>query len=551
MVPTAPADRESVTASSGVREVRVGGLTRDVAPVADRMTAFMALRVAAVVLLTVLGEVGGVASRSAPVVVLTVSYLGVGVAMTALCHTPWPRVRTGAFVVAVLADCAYLQYQHARLSGAIPVELAVAAFLVAACLLASFRTGLLMAAVQSVVLVLTVYGQRAGLAPAAPGVPTDAVGIVATLLLIWLVVVMTAAAASLHERELRRSREDAEALGRLAAALHHDSTAEAVAERVVRFGVEDLSGRRVAVVRRHRTGLELVTGHGVVRVPHLGEGQVSSALALAALWPGPTLLPRVDRLRDPWLHAVMPDARGVVLVRLDVGLDERMWLVLERPQRRGRRMERRFVATLSHAAGTISLALDRVRLLREARLRASLDALTGVPNRRALDELLDRLTAAHGRSGEVFSVVMIDVDRFKSINDTLGHQAGDEVLRRVAVTLRAQLRRNETIARYGGEEFAAVLPGTGAPDAVAVAERLRLALHDITDPVPVTASFGVAGVPDDASDGATAMALADAALLRAKDEGRDRVSTAGSGAPPSARPADLPAIPQPSPWPGR
>jgi diguanylate cyclase (GGDEF)-like protein len=181
---------------------------------------------------------------------------------------------------------------------------------------------------------------------------------------------------------------------------------------------------------------------------------------------------------------------------------------------------------LGQVAAMSALALDRVRLLADVTVRASHDSLTGVPNRRALDELLDQLTARHRRAGDGFAVVMVDVDRFKTINDTLGHATGDAVLRRVAATLRGQLRADETVARYGGEEFAVVLPGADIAAAAAAAERLRLALHGIDEPVTVTASFGVAAVPGDARTGTDAIALADTALLRAKHDGRDRVAVA-------------------------
>lgn len=517
-----------------------GGPRRDVAPVADRMTAFMAFRVVAAGLLAVLGEISGVPATSM-FLTLTAGYLGLGAGLTLLSHTSWRWVRAGAFAAGLLVDGLYLQYQHTRLGAEVPVDLAIAAFLVAACLLASFRTGLRVALVQSLLLILSLRGQDTGLIPVAPGGTPDNAALAAELGTLWLVILTTATAVSVHERELRRRRYDAEALQHFAATLHHDTTAEAVAERILRFGTEDLLGRRGAVVRQHRRALELVAGQGTARPPHVADGEVSSVLALAALSRDPTLVLRLDPLRDGWLDALLPSARRVVVVRLDVGLDERMWLVLEHRSRRGRRVERRFVAALSQAASTASLALDRVRLLSEATLRASQDALTGVPNRRSLDDLLERLTAAHQRSGAGFSVVMVDVDRFKMINDTLGHQAGDEVLQQVAATLAGQLRKNETIARYGGEEFAVVLPGAGTRAAVAVAERLRVALHGITGPVSVTASFGVASVPEDASDGVGATALADAALMRAKQDGRDRVAAAGFADSSDRRPAAPPA----------
>ncbi|MGF1662642.1 MAG: GGDEF domain-containing protein, partial [Kineosporiaceae bacterium] len=262
----------------------------------------------------------------------------------------------------------------------------------------------------------------------------------------------------------------------------------------------------------------------------------SPVLALAALSRGPTVHARPGPRREPWLGALLPGPGRLLATRLDIGLQERTWLLLDLPGRRGGPVERHWTALLGQVGAMSALALDRVRLLAEATVRASHDPLTGVPNRRVLDELLDRLTARHRRTGDGFAVVRVDVDRFKSINDTLGHATGDAVLRLVADALRAQLRADETVARYGGEEFAVVLPGADAAAAAAAAERLRLALHAIDRPVTVTASFGVAAVPGDAGTGTDAIALADAALLRAKQEGRDRVAAAAPAAPAARAP---------------
>ncbi|CAN5565403.1 hypothetical protein BH23CHL10_BH23CHL10_06350 [soil metagenome] len=163
---------------------------------------------------------------------------------------------------------------------------------------------------------------------------------------------------------------------------------------------------------------------------------------------------------------------------------------------------------------------ERGRLDRETRL----DALTGLANRRAFDSRLshevDRTTG-----GGTFAVVMIDIDRFKSINDRLGHATGDTVLRWLGERLGAAARRGDFVARYGGEEFVAILPDAAPSDAAAWAERLRHVIRAAPPPgleVSVTASLGVAGW----SDGDTGRAVVDRAdrgLYLAKGGGRDRV----------------------------
>jgi diguanylate cyclase (GGDEF)-like protein len=119
---------------------------------------------------------------------------------------------------------------------------------------------------------------------------------------------------------------------------------------------------------------------------------------------------------------------------------------------------------------------------------------------------------------------MFDIDHFKSINDTHGHQMGDEVLKKVAATLAEGCRDFDVAARYGGEEFVAVLPSCSAKDSLVVAERLRRAIGEADNPVPITASAGVATFPTHAADPERLIAAADEALYESKRAGRDRVT---------------------------
>ena len=166
------------------------------------------------------------------------------------------------------------------------------------------------------------------------------------------------------------------------------------------------------------------------------------------------------------------------------------------------------------------------------------DPLTGIPNRRALDEhLADELARAR-RYGTPLAVVMVDLDHFKRFNDKYGHAAGDSVLRHVAQTLDAEKRRGDTVARYGGEEFVAILSHADAAAAQIWAERVRARLAntavEVTDAVlRVTASFGIAAATS--GDKAPAMedllAAADRALYQAKAKGRNRVMVAPNESP--------------------
>jgi len=157
------------------------------------------------------------------------------------------------------------------------------------------------------------------------------------------------------------------------------------------------------------------------------------------------------------------------------------------------------------------------------------DPLTGLPNRRALGEFLDRETDRARRRGHPLAVLLLDIDHFKGINDRLGHLAGDDALRTLAAVLGRLVRRDELLARYGGEEFAVVLPGADAAEAGGCGERLRAAveaypfafggaLYAVTVSVGVGAAAG-GGDPDPAA----LLAWADANLYAAKRGGRNRV----------------------------
>jgi diguanylate cyclase (GGDEF)-like protein len=176
--------------------------------------------------------------------------------------------------------------------------------------------------------------------------------------------------------------------------------------------------------------------------------------------------------------------------------------------------------------------LANLRNLALAELRAATDALTGLPNRRAIDDHLKRLLAQAGRSLQPMSAVLLDLDHFKAINDTYGHERGDEVLAAVGALMRTELRGADFAGRNGGEEFIVMLPDTDRAGAMRVAEHLRDAMHSLSLPGvtrAVTASFGVASFPEDALEGATLLRLADRALYAAKQNGRDRVEATSSG----------------------
>jgi diguanylate cyclase (GGDEF)-like protein len=170
--------------------------------------------------------------------------------------------------------------------------------------------------------------------------------------------------------------------------------------------------------------------------------------------------------------------------------------------------------------------LSNLRTLAKAERRAATDELTGLPNARAVQDSLKRHVAQAGRSALPMAAIMLDLDRFKALNDDFGHEAGNEVLAAVGRALDATVRASDFAGRYGGEEFVVLLPDTDLEGAVALATKLRLAvagLHFTSVPRVVTASLGVAAMPAATVDGPALLRYADRALYVAKERGRNRV----------------------------
>lgn len=280
----------------------------------------------------------------------------------------------------------------------------------------------------------------------------------------------------------------------------------------------------------------LLLGEGVSPASLAGVSFTDSVLALA---------PQARALVRPWLGpfaaadhqllfpgerllgsvALLPLARGDRLVGM-------LCLGSRDPTRFTREHAVDFLAHLAAIVGfCIESAANRARLLRAGQT----DYLTGWHNRRYLHGRLREELARAQRQGTAVSLLMLDLDHFKQINDSLGHLGGDEALREVAARIESQIRASDTAARFGGDEFAVLMPGAGPGDASRLAERIRSAVArgpveaGAGVVVPVTVSIGLASLappPTGADLKALAeqlLAEADAALYRAKAAGRDRI----------------------------
>jgi diguanylate cyclase (GGDEF)-like protein len=245
-----------------------------------------------------------------------------------------------------------------------------------------------------------------------------------------------------------------------------------------------------------------------------GFGAVWPLLALTALYLGTYL----------WVASHAPGfyLRQELVVVFAVAFASVMCAVASERFRRQRERARQLARQLEEAN----------RRLAELALR---DPLTGVHNRGYLEEFLAQETARSQRYSTPLVVAMLDLDDFKLYNDTQGHLAGDEVLRRVAEVMRSCVRRSDLVARYGGEEFTVVLVGTQPEDAARVLERIRSAVASL--PVPgarvlpwgsITVSVGAACFPRDGQTARELLSRADDALYRAKARGKNRVEFASA-----------------------
>lgn len=173
--------------------------------------------------------------------------------------------------------------------------------------------------------------------------------------------------------------------------------------------------------------------------------------------------------------------------------------------------------------------LANLRNLAIAEIRAATDSLTGLPNKRAVADTIKRMFAQAARTDTRLSLLMLDLDHFKQINDRFGHPVGDQALADVGAAVRASLRDSDFAGRNGGEEFCILLPDTDADEAHIVAEKIRDAIAEIALPgldARLTASVGIAAYPTHAGTAERLERLADSTLYIAKRSGRDRAETA-------------------------
>lgn len=437
--------------------------------------------------------------------------------------------------------------------------------LVAATVLFSWRSGVKLAILHTIAVLAVFYGQAIGFAAEATSsqvtfgffniqldptlgesgqIASQVVRVQAVLsvVTIWIITGATAFFSNVNERALRRSNQELALLRELSVQLESTLDLGEICEAIAQGVVDELHHDR-AVVWMAQGGTELV--------PAGAAGFEDNDLDLLAelrLVAGPGPVGRAVETRRPVLvareHArptVLADTFGIDSPLIVVPLQTEgrilgmLTVEVDAPLGRAPKVKGRDLRILSTLATESSLALDNARLHAELRDLSITDALTGVYNHRhfqqRLQEELDRSARLSTlRMPRPLSLVLMDVDHFKKINDRFGHPAGDDLLRALAGLVERVLRSSDVVCRYGGEEFVIILPETGVEEAIQVGERMREAIElssftasDGRYLGQVTSSFGVATFAQGIPNRSELIRESDEALYAAKSGGRNLV----------------------------
>lgn len=499
----------------------------------DRLSIFFGIRY----LTPVLVLVTLAASPAAPLprgrlVALLLAQAAFGLATQTLAARI-PRILGPAVWASVLGDVAVVAGLAAATGGASsPLVFLFTLQAVAAGILLSSSVGVRLLVLSSgAILALDVAGS-AGLIGSPGGFPRGLQAMAA----LWVVAGSAIMFSTSNERELRRRNAELATIRRVTLDIEDTLSLEEILADLCRGVVDGFGFSSAAVLLREGDAFVCRGGHGAIG--RAGARVAERGPLLEAIEAGrPIVVGRDEARREGSLIDVL-GTRGYVLVPL--GRDGA--LVATRSGRRGRPglVRLREIEALASLAHHAILALTNARLHEEVRDMAIRDPLTGLLNHGEFQRVLsheagrmERFTALRERPGHRLSVMMIDIDHFKSLNDRFGHPAGDAVLKEVAHAITDAVRSFDIVARYGGEEFAVVLPETDEEGVRQVAERVRAAVV-ATVAAPgsgprrrVTVSIGAATAPADGDSPADVVARADDALYQAKEAGRNRVAVAG------------------------
>ncbi len=443
----------------------------------------------------------------------------------------WPRAQARVAITMLAVDGLFLAWVLELSGGTMsPLRFLVYIHLIAVTLIYTYRAGLGVTLMHSLVFFLLFHAQGG----VSPDIPT-AVGFadlgegtmsardswLFNTLVLWLVALATAPFSSVNDRELRRRKEDLSELAEMATDFENLHDPQKIAESVLERLGKSFAFTRGAVIVVRDDHLVLVASRGV---DTSSPSTATIDRLIDKAWDGheALLVARLHEANDPYLSSLLPAARNILITPMFADGQPYGLVVVESPDSDEPVIQRRVISMVMQFASHAGLAMRNAWLLQQVQRLADTDALTGVANRRSFEMAISRDVSRSIRSGESLTLVMLDLDHFKQLNDLFGHQAGDEVLRRVGAVLREACRESDVAARYGGEEFAVLLPGCGRHEAFVAAERLRELIARIEAAVPISTSAGIAtfGVHATTPDGL--VAAADEALYHSKRMGRDR-----------------------------
>ena len=298
-------------------------------------------------------------------------------------------------------------------------------------------------------------------------------------------------------------------LSQIAGEIHKNFSFDHIGIGLLDYGTKEIEIKAEAGTTAHATGRRIPLGSGIVgRVARTGERAL------------------VQNAQPGNLAGILADARAVLCIPITYG--ESLLGVLNVESRDENAFSPQDVLILNTLADLLATALHNAFVFQKLQQQSITDGLTGIKTRRFFWEALSAEWKRASRSGRPFSVVLIDLDKFKEVNDTLGHFEGDLVLARVGRLLEQKSRQSNVVARYGGDEFIVLMPETGAEQAQVLAERLRQWMA--TDPMlsehHVTGSFGVASFPMHGFSIEDIIRVADAGMYVSKRSGGNLVSTA-------------------------
>ena len=498
--------------------IRANTTATDLSPLHSRLGALFGLRLvlAVTVLLTLVVVPNVVRTQQPQVLVVVAAYLLL--ALVGEVVRQWrgllPTYAVGAAILADGAFIAIVLTLAGGPSGALSFLLYI--HLVAVTLLASYRTGLKVAVWQSLLLVVAYY-----LPESFTGTSRLSAAAAGSAIVAFLAVALTTALCSaLNERALRRSRSGfrdlADMAGRLDDAQNPDEVVTVLLQAIpAAFDVE-----RVALLLREPATITILAGGRLETVAV--EGDVDAVVTECWEQRKPLLRKSLDAPANPVLSSALAGARNVIVLPFSADGEPVGAVVVEYGRGLNATVPASAVSLLSQFTVHAALSHRNVRLMAEVKHLATVDGLTGLTNRRTFEATLQREVARALRTGEDMSLLLLDVDHFKQVNDQHGHPMGDEVLRHVGRVLSSRGREFDLPARYGGEEFVVILPGCAAEEAIRVADRLRAGIAGDDAPLRVTASVGIAAMHRNAVNAEGLIKAADGALYDAKHTGRDR-----------------------------